>query len=381
MKRLLILAIGFFATLVLTGNVYAQSDSQRLEELNRQIAEYATKLSQLQAQASTLSNEVAKFDAQIKLAELKISQTEEQIKLLGGRIDELEGSLSALSDAFSSRAVETYKMSRVREPVALLLGASDLPKAISRYHYLRKIQVADRELLIRLQSTQNTYIDQKDKLEELQVQLEEQKKALDSQKRAKANLLALTRNDEKKYSQLLAAARAELEAIQAIVAGRGQESPAGHVDAGQRIASVIPGASCNSGGEHLHFIVSENGITKNPFSLLKSVDHENCSGSSCGSSDGDPFNPSGSWEWPVPPLIKFSQGYGATWATRNTWVGRIYNFHNGIDIRGTSSEVKAVKSGNLFRGSYTGSAGCRLRYVRVDHDEDNLDTFYLHVNY
>jgi murein DD-endopeptidase MepM/ murein hydrolase activator NlpD len=62
-------------------------------------------------------------------------------------------------------------------------------------------------------------------------------------------------------------------------------------------------------------------------------------------------------------------------------VGRIYGFHNGIDIIGPSPEIKAVRAGTLFRGSYVGSAGCSLRYVRVDHDENDLDTFYLHVNY
>jgi len=40
-----------------------------------------------------------------------------------------------------------------------------------------------------------------------------------------------------------------------------------------------------------------------------------------------------------------------------------------------------VRSGTLFRGSYTGWNGCKLRYVRVDNDDSNLDTFYLHINY
>ena len=121
---------------------------------------------------------------------------------------------------------------------------------------------------------------------------------------------------------------------------------------------------------------------QNPFSYLKNgVDFENCSGSSCGSSDGDSFNPSGSWDWPINPRVKYSQGYGPTWATRNTWVGNIYNFHNGIDINSPSSEIKAVRSGTLYRGSYSGSNGCRLRYVRVHHDENGMDTYYLHINY
>jgi murein DD-endopeptidase MepM/ murein hydrolase activator NlpD len=159
------------------------------------------------------------------------------------------------------------------------------------------------------------------------------------------------------------------------------ETEAGKVSANSRIASIIQGASCNSSAAHLHFIVSQNGIAQNPFSHLSSVESENCSGSSCGSGDGDQFNPSGSWSWPISPKITMNQGYGSTWAVRNTWVGGIYNFHNGIDINGSSSEVRAVRDGTLYQGSYKGKNGCNLRYVRVDHSDSDLDTFYLHINY
>ena len=237
--------------------------------------------------------------------------------------------------------------------------------------------------MVRLQGAQTVYQNEKESQEELQDQLEIQKKNLDSQKKAKANLLQVTRNDEKRYQQLLAAARAEFEAIQAIIAGQGVEKEVGSVNEGDRIASVIQGSSCNSSGSHLHFIVRQGNSALNPFSYLNSgVSYENCSGSSCGSSDGDPFNPSGSWTWPINSPIKFTQGYGYTWAVRNSWVGRIYSFHNGIDINGeSSSTVKAVKSGTLYTGSYSGYKGCSLRYVRVDHDNSDLDTLYLHINY
>lgn len=387
MKIKLLVALFAIVSLIALFNykptiIVADEDQAKLEELNKQIEQYQQQVDNLQKQANTLSNQIAQFDTQIALMEFRVQKTEEEIGDLGGRIDELETSLDSLSDAFSNRAVETYKMARAGEPIWVLLSANDLTQAVSRYQYLRKIQEADRDLLIKLQRTQNVYKDQKSRLENLIEQLQQQQKELDSQKSAKANLLTVTKNDEKKYQQLLAAARAELEAIQAIVAGRGVETKAGHVSEGQRIASVIQGPSCNSNGGHLHFIVSESGQTKNPFGYLKSgVDYENCSGSSCGSGDGDSFNPSGSWNWPLSGKITYTQGYGPTWATRNSWVGSIYNFHNGIDINSGSSEIKAVQAGDLYQGSYSGVNGCRLRYVRVDHDGSSLETFYLHVNY
>jgi peptidoglycan hydrolase CwlO-like protein len=359
-----------------------ESPDQKLQRLNSEIEQYQREIDRLKAQANTLGNQIAQYDAQIRLTTLKITQVEEKIILLGGRIDQLEGSLTALTSAFTSRAKETYVLARMGDPVLLLVSAQDLSDAVSRFHYLKRIQEADRDLLLRLQTTQTSYVEEKDEQEELRVELETQKANLAAQKAAKDNLLRLTRNDEKKYQQLLAAARSEIEAIQAIIAGKGTETIVGSVSQGARIASVIQGASCNSSGPHLHFIVAQNGGAQNPFGHLKSgVGYENCSGPYCGSPDGDPFNPTGSWEWPISPTIEFNQGYGVTWAVRNTWVGSIYSSHNGIDIDSPSSEIKAVRAGTLYRGSYSGSGGCLLRYVRVDHEENDLETFYLHVNY
>jgi len=358
------------------------TQDQKMQKLNSEIEQYKNEISRLQTKANTLSNQIAQYDAQIKLTSLKIAQVEDKIAHLGVRIDQLESSLTVLTDAFSTRAKETYKMARTGEVFYLLVSAPDLNKAVTRFHYLQKIQEADRGLLIKLQEAQTGYQIEKESQEDLQKTLEEEKARLASQKTAKANLLKVTKNDERKYQELLTQARSELEAIQAIVAGKGQETSVGHIGEGERVASVIQGPSCNSSGSHLHFMVASNEATQNPFSYIKGgVGFENCSGSSCGSSDGDSFNPSGSWNWPINPTIKFNQGYGVTWGIRNTWLGRIYSFHNGIDINSPDATVRAVRPGTLFRGSYSGSGGCTLRYVHVKHDENNLDTYYLHVNY
>jgi len=360
--------------------VVPKVNADQLSDIQQKIQEYSQKLAQLGEQKATLQNQIAQFDAQIYLTTLKIQETEEKIKLLGGRIDQLEVSLTALSNAFSQRAVETYKMARVGDPVILLISAPNLGEAVSRFHYLEKIQEADRDLLQKLQVAQNNYKVEKTDQEKLQDTLTEQKLALNNQKAAKAYLLQVTRNDEARYQQLLAQARAEYEAIQGILAGQGTETQIGHVDAGNKIASIIPGPSCNSSGEHLHFMVAQNGMTFNPFNYLKpGIDYQNCSGGGeC--SAADPFNPSGSWDWPMSPKIFFYQGYGVTWAVQNTWVRNIYSFHNGIDIKSDSSlDVRAVKAGTLYRGAY--GVGCSLRYMRVHQDDGGLDTYYLHVDY
>jgi peptidoglycan hydrolase CwlO-like protein len=209
--------------LLVISPVFAQ-DQARLDELNRQIEEYSTQISRLQSQASTLSNEVAQFDARIRLTELKIDQTQEQIALLGGRIDQLVVSLESLSSAFESRVGETYKLTRMEDSPILLLASSNVGEAVSKFHYLQKIQEADRKLIERLDSAKTTYTEQKTELEELEEVLAEQKVVLDQQKAAKANLLAATRNDEKRYQQLLSEARTQLAALRRFVVSQGGAS-------------------------------------------------------------------------------------------------------------------------------------------------------------
>lgn len=217
------LAISIFSFTLLFSRV-PEVSADRLQEIQDQIEEYQKEISRLNTQANTLKNQISQFNAQINLTQLKIEETEEKIKLLGGRIDVLEISLQSLTEAFSSRANETYKMARLGDPLVLLVTSKNLSEAVTRFHYLQRIQEADRELLVRLQDAQNTYVAEKDDQEELQQQLHEQQKVLGAQKAAKAELLEQTENDEQKYQNLLAQARAQLAALRRFVTAQGGAS-------------------------------------------------------------------------------------------------------------------------------------------------------------
>src|SRR5688500_13053307 len=227
--------------------------------------------------------------------------------------------------------IQTYKFVHIGF-VDLLFSSQGFGDLLQSYKYIQVAQAHDKELLYRLQATKTTYNESKVDKETRQLQQEKLKKDMESyqkqltdQKIAKEELLKVTKNDEAKYQSLLAQARAEFLAIQGIVAGRGTETEVRKVSQGEKIATVINGPSCNSGGAHLHFTVVQGNTALNPFSYLKPVDHENCSGSNCGNPDGDPFSPSGSWDWPLNPKIVMNQGFGSTWAVRYSYVGRIYS--------------------------------------------------------
>lgn len=402
-RKFLLVLVGF---LILTflfpfNNLSLAVTEKECEERQRAdvddgIACWEALLGEVGARKVTLRSEITKFNTTIAITIAKIAQTvgeirelEEEIDKLSGKIGRLDVSLDQLSEILVRRIAETYKKGRI-DSLALLFSSDNFSEFVGRYKYLRVIQLHDRKLMIQMETVRTNYADQKTAKEEKQQELEAAREKLESQKvvlaQQKADrerLLEITRNDEKRFQTLLAQARAELVAIKGILAGAGREIEAGSVSEGQKIASLIQGSSCNSSGAHLHFMIAQGSSTHNPFGYLNNnVSYTNCSGSgywpNC-NNDGDSFGPSGNWNWPLNSPIIFTQGYGYTWAVQHTWVGRIYQSHNGIDIISDSADVKAVRAGTLYQGVYEG--GCNLTYVRVDHGDSDLDTLYLHVNY
>lgn len=371
----------------------SSDEDDKLTELQDEIQKYQRILSETIEKKNTLKSQISYMDSQIRLTNLRIDQTRNNIELLEAQIDSLtekigilDVSLNEVSALFINRVIASYKSSRIK-PVELIFAADSFSDFFRKVRYLHAAQMNDRDTLLTMEEIRSDYDNQKQKKEEkqqelqaLQQQLAEQKDDLDTQKKNKEYLLQVTKNDEEKYQELLAQARAEYESIQAILAGQGDETEVGEVSQGDVIATIISSASCNSSGPHLHFTIKDNGNSVNPFNYLQSdVSYENCSGYSCGGA-GDPFNPSGSWPWPIDDPIRFTQGYGFTWAVQHqSWLP--YKFHNGIDIYNSSLTVRSVQDGTLYRGSYSGIGGCKLRYVRVDHADSEMSSYYLHINY
>ena len=336
--------------------------------IGNKIACLAGKVSQLSSQAGTLKNQIAQFDYQIRLTSLKIQDTQDKIALLGGRIDQLEVSLNDLTNAFSGRAVETYKMSRIESSLAFLLSATDIDSAVSRFHYLQKIQEADRSLLGKLQEAQTTYQGQKVDQETLQLELKKQQANLNSQKAAKNSLLAATKNDESKYQSLLSQALAEKAAIEkALISG----VKVGPVKAGDTIALIgnsgYPG--CSS-GKHLHFEVRKDNAWVDPSSYLQNktvIDEDKGGNVNIGS---------GNWQWPIQDSIRLTQHFGKTpWSWKYSYSGGI---HTGFDMVSTTSDViRAPADGSLFRSAQS-CGNSTINIVYIEHG-NGIISLYLHV--
>lgn len=364
--------------------VSAQNDNAtKAQDLQNEIKELESKIAETQDRSKTLSSQISYMDSQIRLTQLqitdsenKISSLEDEIASLSGKIEKLEISLNELSHLLLERISETYKKGKISE-LELFFSAKNFSDFLSRFKYVQTVQAHDKALMYQIQDAKITFTDKrkvredkKAEQEELKQRLLAQKLTLDKQKKEKANLLTLTKNDEKRYQDLLSNARAEYEAIESALRTALMELKNGSpIEKGNSIALIGNTGYPNcSTGTHLHFEITQNGERRNPTDFLKntSVTWDNAP-------DGS-FSFNGDWDWPIDnPNI--TQGYGMTyWARTGFYNG---NPHTGIDMTSTNSIIKAPKNGTLYKGSSTcGSVG--INYAAVDHG-DGIISWYWHV--
>lgn len=394
-RKLIFLFLGiFFVVLLGITNAFALECGDSIPTDRDQLADYISKCNQsidsaknqrqtLEAALSVIQSRISLTNAQIKQTTAQIIQLEKDIQTLTTVVTDLDKNLSELIKVYLARVRAGY-LRRDPDPITLFFSSDSFAKFFTSVRYIAIVKARDQLVLSEITSAKINYDAQKQEktvkqkqVTTLKTQLEAQQLDLSRQQKAKKDLITITQSNEARYQKLLSDALAELNAIKAILNNQGQETSIKDVNQGDVVAHVISGPSCNSRGTHLHFTVADlslrpNSVDKNPFDYLKPVDHIDNSG-------GDPWSPRGSWDWPLSGTIRFNQGYGQTWAIKN--LGLWYSWHDGLDISGENDEVRAVRSGHLYQGIYSGNNSCSLQYVRVHHKDDGLDTYYLHVRF
>lgn len=230
MKKLLVVII--FFTLISSFLIVMAQDNQ--SELQKKIQDYQNKLEQIRQQKNTLASQIEYMDTQIYLTQLKMQETEEkiiktekEIETLGQRIEGLDQSLSYLSQLMIEKIIETYKNHRLSF-FDYLFSDLQATHLLSRIKYLKTVRDTNQKLLIQVQQAKLNFEEQKSlreqkvkELDNLKLILDKQKEDLINQQQAKKNLLAITKNDEIIYQNLLEQARRELAGYSAFVSAAG----------------------------------------------------------------------------------------------------------------------------------------------------------------
>jgi len=354
-----------------------------LEEIEKRVAEIQQEESKIQGELArlvkekrTLTSQISILDNQIRLTSLQIEQTqkeldrlEEEIRRLTQTLGKLKVDLAKVEQVLTERIRATYKKGNL-SVIELLVSSSSFSDFFNRFKYLQIIQAADRRSLYQTQQAKAVYTNQKEQAEKKEQEVAALKKKLDSQNQSlkiqkgdKERLLALTRNDEKRFQGMLLQLQAELESITRALGNVGVKI--GPVEKGGQIAAV--GNNGCSTGPHLHFEVFENAKVEGGRVLGNRVDPK-------------PYLDSGRLG---KPLLSYN---GLEWPEGNitTRYGEVYflGVHTGLDMADDlGTPIYAADKGIAY--FISDSKSCYLtktvgRGIVVDH-QNGIVTLYWHV--
>lgn len=354
---------------------------KRILEIQQEQSKIQDELDRLSKEKKTLTNTISALDKQIRLTNLKIEQyrqelakLEFEIEQLTQTLEKLKVDLTKIEEVLTDRIRATYKKGNLTI-FELLFSSGSFSDFVNRFKYLQVIQENDRRVLYQTQLAKAKFTDQKEESEKkeaevqaLKAKIEAENANLKSQKAEKNRLLAVTKNDEKKFQGMLAQLQAELESINRALGNVGVKI--GPVEKGARIAAV--GNNGCSTGPHLHFEVFENAKVEGGRVIGNRVDPK-------------PYLDSGQFHKPLAAYNGRSYEEGGI---VTTWYGRIYHVfgypsvHTGIDMADDlGTPIHAADKGVAY--FLNDPKPCYLtktvgRGIVIDH-QNGFVTLYWHV--
>jgi len=315
--------------------------AQKLKELDKEIEENTKKLLETNQKANTLQNTVNnlsatenKIEKDISHTENTIEKTELTIEKIGLEIGEKQKLVNNNNYALAEviKTLNEIEQTSLIESIFLFDDFSDLWNSLYSIQQFKKSILdfsaalidSNRELKGKKQANEV----EKKELTYLTRELEGEKEVIVDTKKAKANVLASTRNEESAYKNILAQKTAQRKAFEAAL-----------LEFESQLQTLIDPDSFPDAGR-------------------------------------------GIFSWPVSPIIVTQLFGGTQFAKSNPGVyGR--PFHNGTDFGiPIGTKVKAVLSGTVqATGNTDAFPGCNSwgKWVLVKHN-NGLTTLYAHLS-
>lgn len=314
--------------------------NDEIKRLEEEVKRYQADLAEAEKSANTLQGQIRiidqtikRLDADIKVTNAKIALATLEIRSLGTEIGETEDAIALDRGRLTALVRELAERDR-EPPLATFMKYDSLSAFFTALDELAAVQGELNRVIADLRVSRTQLADQKGRTEAKRAELAgfardlaDQKSIQADERKARANLLAETRNQEKRYQQLLADAEKKREAL---------ESEIEALEATLRATfdrSLLPKAG--------------NGVLG----------------------------------WPLPDPIFVTQYFGNTEFARGGAYGG--KGHNGVDFRAANGTAVFAAERGTVRATGDTDLTCRRvsygKWILVDHP-NNLSTLYAHLS-
>jgi len=313
-------------------NSQIQNKKEELEKLKEQERIYKEKIkekqieqSSLQNQISILDNSIAKTEIDIRSTQINIDKTNLEIKKVQIEIKDTEADINQKKEYLASLLRLLYQNEQ-KDYLEILLLNNSFSEFLDQIKYIEEVNsnlgdILDKVKEVKAQlEEQNLNLEKsKSELERLKQELEQQKTNIEDQRNNKQYILSETKQSERGYQNLLAAAKAEQERANSEI-----------VDIERDIRKRL----AEKQGQELQF--SDAGFI-----------------------------------WPVPKNFITSYFHDPEYPYRHIFE------HPGVDIRAKqSTPIQAAATGYVAKAR---DAGYGYSYIMIVHG-DGLSTVYGHVS-
>ncbi len=222
-NKILVILPVIACSLLLTGFAYAQTDDERIVQLQKQIADlekqaeqYRGNIAGEQAKAKSLKgditileNQIKKIQSQIQITSKNIDKTKIEITGLEGNIFDTQKSINYKKDTIGRLILSLYKQDN-ENILTVLLKNANISEFFTKTEAVAKLNATILDLVSELKGEkQNLEVKKSDtegkkqELEVLNQKQREQTNSLGQTKSGKDQLLAQTKGQEAQYKKML----------------------------------------------------------------------------------------------------------------------------------------------------------------------------------